>query len=231
MERRPLPRRERSTGNALSGSDPDARALLDGGLEQLALPVPEPTREALLELADLLATWSGRMNLTGHRTPVAIVGRLILDALAMSQALPAASRLVDLGSGAGVPGLPLALRWPERSVVLVESRERRHHFQRAAIRWLRLRNVTALRGRAEALAPQPSDLVIAQAVAAPDAALALARPWTEPRGWIALPGSDRSTGPREIPDWIGEAETRAYQVPCGGPARTLWLGRTRSASG
>lgn len=214
-----------STGNVLSGSLAAAGELLDSGLEELGLAPPAPVRQALLALAELLSAWSQRINLTGHRSPEAIVGRLILDAAALGQVLPPAPRLVDLGSGAGFPGLPLAVLRPSLQVLLVEARERRHHFQRAAIRKLSLDNVAALRGRAEQLTPRPAPLVIAQAVAAPDPALALARPWLEAGGWVGIPGSDRSPGPRARPAWIVEVRSLAYRVPGGGPERRLWLGR------
>jgi 16S rRNA (guanine527-N7)-methyltransferase len=199
--------------------------LLASGLAELGLTPPAQVQSALLELAELLSTWSRRINLTAHRGPVAIVGRLILDAAALGRVLPTAPRLVDLGSGAGFPGIPLALLRPEAAVLLVEARERRHHFQREAIRRLRIGNVETLRGRAEQLPARPAPLVIAQAVAAPDAALALARAWLEPGGWVAIPGSERSEGPTEQPDWLAQARQVRYRVPCSGPRRTLWLGR------
>jgi 16S rRNA (guanine527-N7)-methyltransferase len=216
---------ECSTGNILSGAPASAGELLDSGLEELGLAPPGPVRQALLALAALLSAWSQRINLTGHRSPEAIVGRLILDAVALGQVLPPASRLVDLGSGAGFPGLPLAVLRPSLPVLLVEARERRHHFQRAVVRELALANVSALRGRAEQLTPQPAPLVIAQAVAAPDTALALARPWVEAGGWVGIPGSDRSEGPETRSEWIVEVRGLVYRVPAGGPERRLWLGR------
>ena len=207
-----------------------ADELLEAGFAELGLLLPAATQRSLLELAELLSAWSQRINLTAHRTPVAIVGRLILDAVALSRVLPPAMRLVDLGSGAGFPGLPLGVLRPELAVLLIEARERRHHFQRAAIRQLRAANIEARRGRAEQLPPQSAPLVIAQALAAPDAALELARPWVEQAGWIGIPGSERSRGPGELPSWIAEVREVRYQVPCGGPARSLWLGRARPAS-
>jgi 16S rRNA (guanine527-N7)-methyltransferase len=153
-----------------------------------------------------------------------VVRRLILDALAMDGQLPPWRQLVDLGSGAGFPGLPLALAHPDRRVVLVDARERRHHFQRFAIRGLAISNATSRRGRAEALEPDPSDLVVAQALAAPDRALELALRWVRPGGWIALPGGEAAP----TPNADGRSRTvriARYRVPCGGPHRTLWLGQ------
>jgi 16S rRNA (guanine527-N7)-methyltransferase len=206
--------------------DGDLVALLGEGLAELALPgalAPE-----LARLAELLHAWAQRMSLTGHRTPEAIARLLVLDALALERQLPEAGSLVDLGAGAGFPGLPIALARPGCAVTLVESRERRVHFQRAAIRALGLApRVEPLLGRAEALAPRPHEIAVAQAMGAPDRVARWLVPWVAPGGVLAIPGG-------EAPPRVGSVagldapEVRRYHVPLGGPTRTLWLAR-RSA--
>ena len=198
--------------------------------------------EQLSELARLLVRWNERMNLTGHGSASEVVSGLIADALALSTELPAAPRsLADLGSGAGFPGLPLAILHPQSACVLVEARERRVHFQREAIRRLRLENTRALVGRAEALEPVPSAVVTAQAVAAPSKVVALADGWLEPGGVLAIPSSERvatetlgppnGAGPErggsgdpaeaELANW----ELRRYVVPGRSEPRALLLMR------
>jgi 16S rRNA (guanine527-N7)-methyltransferase len=198
--------------------------MLRAGLEELSL---DPDLAApLATLCELLARWAARMNLTGHRTPEAIAQRLVLDALALGAALPldAPDRLADLGSGAGFPGLPLAIRWPTCRVTLVEARERRHHFQRAAIRMLGLPHVKPRRGRLEDLAPDPHAVVVAQALAQADQAVAWMLPWVSPGGWIVLPRS-ADAPPLAAPPGLEDARTVSYRVPLGGPDRTVWLAR------
>jgi 16S rRNA (guanine527-N7)-methyltransferase len=174
----------------------------------------------------MLAHWAARMNLTGHRSAESIARRLVLDALALGETLPdhPPASLADLGSGAGFPGLPLAIRWPRCRITLVDARERRHHFQRAAVRELGLANVAPVRGRIEDLAPLPNAVVVAQALAEPGRALAWMAPWVEPGGWLALPRSPRTQPPRGVPGFesIG---SRPYRVPLGGPEREIWLAR------
>lgn len=204
----------------------DPARALEEGVSVLGMALEAESLERLLSLAELLAEWARQLNLTAHRTPEAIVRRLVLDALALGQHLPPADRIVDLGSGAGFPGLPLAVLRPDAEVLLVEARERRHHFQRAAIRELGLMNAQAVRGRIEALEPSPAQGVVAQALARPRAAVELALPWTASGGWIALPGAETPPEPGPC-SGISRSEVRHYQVPCGGPARTLWLGWTR----
>jgi len=201
-----------------------AKARLLTGFAELALEIQPERIEALLRLATLLERWGQRINLSGHRDVESIVGRLILDAAALSVHLPVVPHLVDLGSGAGFPGLPIAVLRPECELLLVEAREKRHHFQRAAVRALALPNVAVEWGRAERILARPRAAVIAQAVADPAQALRWMLPWAEIGGWLALPGGER---PPEIPV---QASLRpegifSYKVPCGGPRRTLWLGR------
>jgi 16S rRNA (guanine527-N7)-methyltransferase len=132
--------------------------------------------------------------------------------------------LVDLGSGAGFPGLPIGVLRPECGLLLVEAREKRHHFQRAAVRELELGNVEMVWGRAEQIEVRPRAAVIAQAVAEPSRALRWMLPWVEVGGWLALPGGERPPEISAEPSLVPERVV-AYTVPCGGPRRTLWLGR------
>jgi 16S rRNA (guanine527-N7)-methyltransferase len=205
-----------------------ARSLLVEGFDELRLAATPSQLDRLLELSQLLGQWSKRINLTGHRTVPEIVRRLILDAAALCAQLPEIASLADIGSGAGFPGLPVAILRADCRVTLVESRERRHHFQRHVIRQLGLDNVRAELGRAEALEPSIHAAAIAQAVARPADALPLLLPWVGIGGLLFFPGSNP---PPPIPD----ADFRArfepcvtYKVPLGGPDRTLWMARKTS---
>lgn len=201
-----------------------AREVLVAGLGELAIPASEAQLEALLRLALTLEAWAGRMNLTAHRTAEAVARRLILDAAALASQLPPLDSLADLGSGAGFPGLPIAILRPGCSVTLVEARERRHFFQRAAIRAIGLDNAHPVLGRAEELGASPHAAAVAQALARPARALSWMRRWVRPGGLLVLPGAERFP---EVPESPGVSLQRRvrYRVPCGGPSRTLWIGR------
>jgi 16S rRNA (guanine527-N7)-methyltransferase len=200
--------------------------LLDSGLKELALQLSETQRRALLDLAGLVAAWGAHLNLSGHRDQRAILQRLILDAVALERVLPPAAGIADLGSGAGLPGLPLAVLRPGSRVTLIEARERRHFFQRAAIRALGLSNVEARLGRSEQLAPTQHGLVIAQALAKPERALDLMLPWAAPTGLLAIP-SVAPPPPLALPESLVEEKSLYYTVPCGGPRRSVRLARRR----
>jgi hypothetical protein len=113
---------------------------------------------------------------------------------------------------------------PERLVTRVEARLRRHHFQRAAIREIGLANARPLLGRIEEIEPEPHAAAVAQAMARPAVAVERMLPWVEPGGWILVPGGERAP---VVPERPGLEPVRCvrYQVPAGGPSRTLWLGR------
>ena len=202
-------------------------SLLEQGLADLGSPYDEGQLQKLLGLVSLLSEWAERINLTGHRDPLQIASRLVLDAAALSQALPelgSSSTLSDLGGGAGFPGLPIAILRPELEVRLVESRKKRHYFQREARRQLGLMHVIPLIGRSDQLDAHPSDIAIAQAMTRPEQALHLMLPWVRKGGLLALPASAEAVRPA-APESIPKLELREYTVPITKMRRRLWVGR------
>lgn len=142
-----------------------------------------------------LLRWNQKINLTGHRDERSVEVDLILDSLALSEHIRG-DTLLDIGSGAGFPGLVLALTKPELEVTLLEPRGKRVSFQEHIIRTLGLKNrVRAIQGRASADRTQdPAALegrffstVTLKAVASLEDSLALARPYLASKGRIVLP--------------------------------------------
>ena len=132
------------------------RAALDRGLGELALRLPEGARERLMDYLALLAKWNRTYNLTAIREPLAMVSHHLLDSLAVLPHLPmpaADARLADAGSGAGLPGIPLALARPEWRVTLADANQKKTAFLRQAVIELKLANVEVHEGRVEAWRP------------------------------------------------------------------------------
>ena len=200
---------------------PELVATLDRGLRELRIDRGAEAQERLATLALELERWGSRINLTGHRDAETIVRRLVLDAAALLAALPPFESLADLGSGAGFPGLPMAVLEPERHFVLVEARERRHFFQRQMIRQLGLGNVEAVLGRFDELEPRRCQAAVAQAVASPEALSAALERWCLPGGFVVVPGGETPRDGASTSTHAGR--NLEYRVPLGGPARTLWL--------
>lgn len=131
------------------------RTALERGLEQLALALPASAREQLLQYLALLAKWNRIYNLTAIRDPLGMVSHHLLDSLAVIPhlALPPGARVADAGSGAGLPGIPLALANPEWQVALIEANQKKAAFLRQASIELELFNVEVHEGRVEAWRP------------------------------------------------------------------------------
>jgi 16S rRNA (guanine527-N7)-methyltransferase len=201
--------------------------LINRGLVTLEIQASADQIAQLARLVMLVSEWAGRISLTGHRDPIEMAGRLVLDAAALSKALPeldAASRLADLGSGIGFPGFPISILRPGLEVVLVESRQKRHHLQREIRRRLRLEHVIPVLGRSDEVEIHPSDVVVAQAMTQPDKAFELMRAWARPGGMVALPASEDSDRPG-LPTGFENLSLRKYQVPETGRDRKLWVAR------
>ena len=141
----------------------DLHAELAAGLAALALDPALAT--PLLAYLALLDRWNRTYNLTAIRDPREMVGKHLLDSLAMHPYI-ATGTLADLGTGAGLPGIPLALAKPELQVTLVESNGKKARFLREAVRTLGLANARVAESRAEALdQPGAFDAITARALA------------------------------------------------------------------
>jgi 16S rRNA (guanine527-N7)-methyltransferase len=204
-------------------SEPPARIveLLSAALWEIDRPDPDLARRLAL-LTELVFTWSARMNLTGYQDREAIARGLVLDALGLASMLPDGGTIVDLGSGAGFPGLPLALARPGLQVTLVESRQKRHHFQRTAIRELSIPNAKARLGRAEALEPSPHHVAIARAIGPVREVITWMLPWLEVGGLLLIPV--RSGSRVSPPAGAIALGVRSFRPPLGGPERWVWIG-------
>jgi len=143
-----------------------ARVGLGDGLRALGVCLPPGAEHALQRYVDLLAKWNRTYNLTAIREPERMVTHHVLDALAVLPHLPMrpALRLLDVGSGGGVPGIPLAIARPEWKVTLLDSNSKKTTFLTQAAIELALHNVDVATARVEAFEPSaPYDVVISRA--------------------------------------------------------------------
>lgn len=126
----------------------DVAASLEQGLASMALPAE--LAAPLLQYLALLDRWNKTYNLTAIRDPGQMVTRHLLDSLAMAPFFSTGT-LADLGTGPGLPGIPLAITHPGLQVTLVESNGKKCRFMREAVRKLGLSNARVAESRAEAL--------------------------------------------------------------------------------
>ena len=164
-------------------------AALDRGLRELSLELPGGARERLLLYTTLLEKWNRTYNLTAIRDPLAMVVHPLLDSLSVLPHLPLpreGARLADAGSGAGLPGIPLAIARPRWHVALAEASQKKAAFLRQAAIELGLDNVEVHEGCVEAWRPQPLfDLVISRAFSALADFVAACRHLVRPGGMLA----------------------------------------------
>jgi len=134
------------------------------GLAALSLDLPAIAREQLLAFAALLGKWNKVYNLTALRDESQVISHHLLDSLAVLQHLGTAQRLADIGSGGGLPGIPLAIARPEMNVALVESNQKKSAFEQQAKIELGLANVSVHCARVEVRQPsEKCDVVISRA--------------------------------------------------------------------
>ncbi len=137
---------------------------LESGAATLGLRITAAQREQLFALLDELLEWNTRFNLTAIRDPRDMVVKHLLDSLSVRPWLHG-RRIADVGTGAGFPGLPLAIVDPERHFTLIESTGKKARFVAHAAAVLELSNVEVANLRSEAYRPRrPFDTVICRAV-------------------------------------------------------------------
>jgi len=136
---------------------------LEAGLAALGLPA-RPLGGRLLDYLALLDRWNKTYNLTAIRDPREMLSKHLLDSLSMAPRVRPGA-LADLGTGPGLPGIPLALAVPGLAVTLVESNGKKCRFLREVVRQLGLGNVRVLESRAEAVdEPGAYDQITARAM-------------------------------------------------------------------
>ncbi len=154
-----------------------------------ALNVPDSAAAPLLQFLRLLEKWNAAYNLTAVREPEKMVTHHILDALAVRPFLKP-RRIIDVGTGAGIPGIPLAIICPAFEFVLLDSNSKKTRFVTQAVLELRLANVTAVHGRAEQYRPeQRFDSVVSRAFTSLAQMLQMTQHLCAPEGiFIAMKG-------------------------------------------
>ena len=178
----------------------DVRSTLCVGIEQLGLVLNETQVENLLSYITLIKTWNQAYNLVGTSDSHELVHKHILDSLSIAQFITTGP-VLDVGSGAGLPGIPLAIVLPDLSFTLLDSNGKKARFMRQASLELKLGNINIVQTRVEQYANQNQpNIVLSRAFAPLEQAINLLKDVCAPNGWIKIMLGIK---PEELPESAG----------------------------
>lgn len=183
----------------------------------------EKTAGRFEDYVSLFVRWNKRLNLSSVRDKDDIISRHFIESIAVARALPPGiATLLDFGSGAGLPGIPVALCRSEIAVTLAESQGKKSAFLHEAARALGIRVKIHL-GRAEAL-NELFDCVVLRAVDKMPKAVATAVQLVAPKGWLALMTTEARLPGLKNATWVGFGWTEPIRMPFS-ESRLLALGQ------
>lgn len=209
------------------GSGPTKRdALIAQAAAALGAPLDERARAHVGTWLAALDTWNARIDLTAARSPEQLVDLMLADAVVLAPRLPQGARVVDVGTGAGAPGLALALLRPDLRVTLVEPLGKRAAFLRTVLGEVGRADVAIARDRGEAHGGRRAwDVALSRATLAPQAWLDLGVTLAGPGGvvWVLLAKEGAPANPHAVPE-----DSITYAWPLTGAERRAVVYRVLS---
>ena len=199
--------------------------------EQLVPDVSDALIDPLEVFLELLVKWNRVYNLTAVREPVEMVDRHLVESLIMNRWLPTSSRaesgvfdVMDIGSGAGLPVLPLAIARPDLSFVSIESNGKKTRFQQQVLLEMKLPNVHIINDRVENVSTS-AHFVLARAFTAPEEFLRIAEPLCRQNGQVAIMLGQAERFPNQLSQQYSLEELVEVSVPGTESARHVALCR------
>ena len=187
---------------------------LQAMLAKTELEIPAEQQNKLIQLVELLAKWNKAYNLTSVRDPKQMLVKHIMDSIVVSPHLQG-QRLIDVGTGPGLPGLPLAILNPDKQFVLLDSLGKRLRFIRQAVLELGLKNVEFVQSRVEEFQPEEKfDVVLSRAFASLEDMLFWCKHLPKENGhFLALKGQLPKQEIKTLDSQFKFVESIALQVP------------------
>lgn len=208
------------------------------GASQLDVSVGEDVAESLALYAKELLAWNAKCNLTAIKDPMEVAEKHMVDALAVSPYIPLGSRVLDIGTGGGFPGIPARIADETLEVTLVDAVRKKVNFLKHATRTLKLTGVEAIHARAEELSEEEGrrkgyDVVTSRAFSAIDTFVTMALPYVKPGGRIiAMKGKAMDEDQAILNACLASlkeegiqltAEVVTYALPFSGSERALFI--------
>lgn len=194
---------------------------LQSGLDAMAIDVEDSQQRQLLQFLTLLATWNKAYNLTAVRDPAQMVRRQLLDSLSIRPWVDQGP-VLDIGTGAGLPGLPLAIACPDLPFTLLDTNGKKTRFVQQVVGELGLRNVEVIRARVESLhRPRQFMRITSRAFATLASMLAISKGLLANDGcWLAMKGARPDAEIAALPEGFS-SETHPLSVAGEHAARHL----------
>lgn len=225
-----------ATAGRLDTGATDLAQRLGAGLRALGLDLDASQTDRLLRYQAMLASWNGVHNLSGVRDPDASLEKNLLDCLAivnpLRQRLGATARVLDVGSGAGLPAVALAIAQPGWSVMAADAVAKKAAFVRQVAGELQLSNLRAVHARVEQIPPAAGsafDLVVSRAVGPLVELVAVSRHLVRADGvWVAMKGQRPQGEIAALPESIEVFHVERIHVPGVDADRCLVWMRARA---
>ena len=194
---------------------------LSEGLAQMGLEIPAEQQALLLEYLALVDKWNKVYNLTAVRNPEEMVSRQLFDSLSIAPFIKG-PELLDVGCGAGLPGIPLAIVHPELHVTLIDSNGKKTRFVQQVIAELKLPNANVIQGRVEDLTQDERfDTITSRAFADLDLMIHLTEHLLKPNGqWAAMKSGIDELDESQLPEGK-QVAIHELHVPAENAARRL----------
>ncbi|ARC90930.1 16S rRNA (guanine(527)-N(7))-methyltransferase RsmG [Vibrio coralliilyticus] len=191
------------------------RTELDALIAQTTLEVSDNQRDQLVGYVEMLNKWNKAYNLTSVRDPSDMLVKHILDSIVVSSHLQG-QRFIDVGTGPGLPGIPLSIMNPDKEFYLLDSLGKRIRFIKQVLHELKIDNVTPIQSRVEEFQPQDKfDGVLSRAFASMVDMVEWCHhlPKAQTGCFMALKGQLPQDEIDQLPDWCSVTDIKALQVP------------------
>lgn len=191
------------------------RTELDALIAQTTLEVSDNQRDQLVGYVEMLNKWNKAYNLTSVRDPSDMLVKHIIDSIVVSSHLQG-QRFIDVGTGPGLPGIPLSIMNPDKEFYLLDSLGKRIRFIKQVLHELKIDNVTPIQSRVEEFQPQDKfDGVLSRAFASMVDMVEWCHhlPKAQTGCFMALKGQLPQDEIDQLPDWCSVTDIKALQVP------------------
>ena len=163
------------------------KELMNKNLKELKIELSDLQLEQFYKYMNILVEWNKFMNLTGITEPTEVITKHFIDSLTVLDKIDKNASVIDVGTGAGFPGIPIKIAFPETKVVLLDSLNKRIKFLNAVIEKLELKDIETIHGRAEEYGRNKNhrekyDIAIARAVAPLNILLEYLMPFAKANG-------------------------------------------------